>query len=135
FRPEGAAALLRLPMHELTGCEISLDDLPAALRSPDSLDRLVRNCKVDRLASKAVLLIEAGGGAIDVARLARGLGISTRQLERRFKDAVGLPPKLFCRIQRFQRVFQQIEAGRGWVETALACGYYDQAHLVRDFRD
>jgi AraC-like DNA-binding protein len=135
FRPEGAAALLRLPMHELTGCEISLHDLPAALRSPDSLDRLVRNCKVDRLASEAVRLIEAGGGAVDVARLARGLGISTRQLERRFKDAVGLSPKLFCRIQRFQRVFQQIEAGRGWVETALACGYYDQAHLVRDFRD
>src|SRR5689334_21270985 len=69
FRPEGAAALLRLPMHELTGCEVSLQDLPAALRSPDSLDRLVRNCKVDRLAREAVRLIEAGGGAVDVARL------------------------------------------------------------------
>ena len=135
FRPEGAAALLRIPMHELTGREIPLQDLPAALRTPESLDRLAQSCQVDRLVSEAVRLIEAGGGAVDVGGLASRLGVSTRQLERRFKESVGMSPKLFCRIQRFQRVFQQIEAGRGWVEAALACGYYDQAHLVRDFRD
>lgn len=135
FCPEGAAALLRLPMHELTGREVSLQDLPAALRTPESLDRLARNCKVDRLAREAVRLIEARGGAVDVGRVARRLGVSIRQIERRFKESVGLSPKLFCRIQRFQRVFQQIEAGRSWVGAALACGYYDQAHLVRDFRD
>ena len=60
--------------------------------------------------------------------------ISPRQLERRFKRQVGIGPKLFCRIQRFQRVFREIESGGNWVQAALACGYYDQAHLVRDMR-
>jgi AraC-like DNA-binding protein len=64
------------------------------------------------------------------------LGISSRQLERRFKSRVGLLPKLFCRMQRFQRVFQEIDEDRpNWVEAAMSCGYYDQAHLIRDFRD
>jgi methylphosphotriester-DNA--protein-cysteine methyltransferase len=55
-------------------------------------------------------------------------------MERRFKRQVGIGPKLFCRIQRFQRVFREIESGGNWVQAALACGYYDQAHLVRDMR-
>jgi AraC-like DNA-binding protein len=122
FRPEGLGALLRLPIHELTGREIPLSDLP----------RLAQTGEPDALIREAVRLIEAG---CDIARIARRLGLSTRHFERRFKNAVGLSPKLFSRIQRFQRVFHQIEAGRSWVEAALACGYYDQAHLVRDFRD
>jgi AraC-like DNA-binding protein len=62
------------------------------------------------------------------------IGISPRHLERRFKARAGIGPKLFSRIQRFQRVFREIETGGNWVEAALACGYYDQAHLVRDMR-
>jgi AraC-like DNA-binding protein len=61
--------------------------------------------------------------------------VSARTLERRFKRAVGLAPKLYARIQRFQRVFHELESGGNWVETAIACGYYDQAHLVRDMRE
>jgi AraC-like DNA-binding protein len=46
-----------------------------------------------------------------------------------------MSPKYFARIRRFQRVFHAMEhAGGGWVDAAAACGYYDQAHLIRDFR-
>jgi transcriptional regulator GlxA family with amidase domain len=69
----------------------------------------------------------------DVAEVAARLGVQARQLERRFKLRVGLSPKYFARIRRFQRVFPEVE-GAGWVEAAAACGYYDQAHLIRDFR-
>jgi AraC-like DNA-binding protein len=45
-----------------------------------------------------------------------------------------MSPKYFARIRRFQRVFPAIEEGSEWVDAAAACGYYDQAHLIRDFR-
>jgi methylphosphotriester-DNA--protein-cysteine methyltransferase len=63
------------------------------------------------------------------------LNMSTRQFERRFLTRVGLSPKLFCRIQRFSHVFQVFEAGRNWAQAAVECGYYDQAHLVKNFRE
>jgi len=70
---------------------------------------------------------------VDVARVAAHLGVSSRQLERRFQRCVGLSPKFFARLRRFQRVFPELEH-EGWVGAAAACGYYDQAHLIRDFR-
>jgi AraC-like DNA-binding protein len=69
--------------------------------------------------------------------------LSARQLERRFRHATGIPPKLFGRMRRFQRVFHALESPDGrwaespygrWADVALRCGYYDQAHLIRDFR-
>jgi AraC-like DNA-binding protein len=63
------------------------------------------------------------------------LGVSIRQMERRFNAGVGLPPKLFCRMQRFVQVFRAIGTQPNkWADTAVACGYYDQAHLIRDFK-
>jgi transcriptional regulator GlxA family with amidase domain len=67
--------------------------------------------------------------------MARGLGLSLRQFERRFQATVGLRPKVFCRIQRFNRISGMLEQPvRSWADTAAACGYYDQAHLIRDCR-
>jgi AraC-like DNA-binding protein len=153
FRPEGASRILRLPMHELTGAvtpldrvqprlSVQLDVLPQAgslqtlLAALDEL--LVRIAKpgleTGRL-SVAVTLATRAGGMLDVAWLAEQVGLSSRQLERLFKEHVGLPPKLFCRILRFQRVFQSMEReDRSWVDAALSCGYYDQSHLIRDFK-
>ena len=49
---------------------------------------------------------------------------------------MGLTPKLFCRVHRFQRVLATIERDGDidWPDVALACGYYDQAHFIHDFR-
>jgi AraC-like DNA-binding protein len=152
FRPQGAGQLLGIPMQELTGSMTPLGDLPCG---PGGLREVSNAGSVAELEA-AVLKLEKGAedrlvdeavrqlmapvvdpqGARDVGNLAARLGVSTRQLERRFKARVGLSPKRFARIQRFQSVFQRMgDDGAGWVDLAIACGYYDQAHLVRDFRD
>ncbi|MFN0168923.1 MAG: DUF6597 domain-containing transcriptional factor [Bryobacteraceae bacterium] len=71
-----------------------------------------------------------------VARTADLVGLSRRQLERRFQEQVGLPPKVYGRLVRFQRTlaFRRARPFAEWAEVALENGYYDQAHLVRDFR-
>jgi transcriptional regulator GlxA family with amidase domain len=74
------------------------------------------------------------GGLVSVDQLAYEAGISSRQLERRFLREVGLGPKMLGRIIRFQQVFRAVERdSAAWAEIAIACGYYDQAHLIRDF--
>ena len=78
--------------------------------------------------------------AVDAARLrerrqlATDAGISSRQLERRFLREIGVGPKLLGRILRFQQVFRAVERlDARWASIAVDCGYYDQAHLIRDF--
>jgi AraC-like DNA-binding protein len=74
------------------------------------------------------------GGLLSVDQLATSAGISSRQLERRFLAEVGIGPKLLGRILRFQQVFRAVEScDRSWALVAIECGYYDQAHLIRDF--
>jgi transcriptional regulator GlxA family with amidase domain len=92
--------------------------------------------EVERTAvSVAVEEMLRAGGLVEIGDVAAGVGLSPRQFERRFRAEVGLPPKLFCRIQRFQRIFQALESGPAkWADVAVDCGYYDQAHLIRDFR-
>jgi transcriptional regulator GlxA family with amidase domain len=95
-----------------------------------------RHGRRDGVVAEAVARLARAGAPFDTAALARRLGISLRQLERRFRNAVGLGPKHFSRMRRFQRVFQAIEQRRpGWANAAADCGYYDQAHLVRDFQE
>jgi transcriptional regulator GlxA family with amidase domain len=73
---------------------------------------------------------------MSIREIADHIGWSTRQLQRRCKDTVGISPKLFGRMQRFQGVFRTMEdAASEWVNAAVRCGYYDQAHLIRDFRE
>ncbi|HEX7252969.1 MAG TPA: helix-turn-helix domain-containing protein, partial [Thermoanaerobaculia bacterium] len=76
-------------------------------------------------------------GRRGISSLAREQGWSVRQLERRFLREVGLPPRLLARIFRFQRVLRATAAapGRDWVSIALECGYADQPHLIREFRE
>ena len=152
FRPYGAGPILNAPIHELTGCVAELNALaPRVWRELEQLDAtgpftaisgLLDRVMANRVSGSNDLMasitdeIASTGGAIDIAGLAAQAGLSSRQMERRFKSAVGIPPKLFCRIQRFQRVFQVMESERGsWIDAALNCGYYDQAHLIRDFRE
>jgi transcriptional regulator GlxA family with amidase domain len=69
--------------------------------------------------------------------LAAGVGTSVRTLERAFDETVGVSPKTLARIVRFRRALVLLDAPRraSFAAIALDCGYADQSHLVRDFRD
>jgi len=133
FRADGARRVFGVPMQELTDTFLPLDRFDA--RSVREAEALLHAGDEDFTIAESVRRATAAHGLVDIARLARDLHLSTRQFERRFRDAVGITPKLFCRIQRFQRVFREIEAGRDWITAAQECGYYDQSHLVNDFRE
>ena len=72
-----------------------------------------------------------------VLEVNRETGLSRRRFAQLFREQVGITPKLYCRLHRFQRIVQQIASGApvDWVEVALAGGYCDQAHLANEFRD
>jgi AraC-like DNA-binding protein len=72
---------------------------------------------------------------LTVSEAARRSGLSQRRFIRVFDEEVGLTPKLFYRVQRFQRVLRLVEDRREveWADVALECGFFDQPHLINDF--
>lgn len=71
-----------------------------------------------------------------VAETARQIVWSERRFSQVFREEVGLTPKVWCRIQRFQQAVRQLHLGADirWAELALDCGYYDQSHFANEFR-
>jgi AraC-like DNA-binding protein len=71
-----------------------------------------------------------------VKEMTRYTGWSERRFSQVFREEVGLSPKVWCRVQRFQRAVRQLHAGADirWSELALDCGYYDQSHFANEFR-
>ena len=154
FHPHGASSLLGIPLEELTGTSLPLHELSPELdrelsrirefrtnslqlaQADRVLQRFFLRTKAkDRIIGGAVSQILSSGGTLETSDLAFQLGVSTRQLQRKFKNEVGIGPKLLGRIQRFQRVFWAFESSADWVQVAIQCGYYDQAHLIRDFHE
>ena len=152
FRPGMAGAFLKAEAAELTDAEAPLEDLwgaparrlaermhearttadaaaalAAALRPPTPPDNVQR----------AVAAIAAAHGAVDVDQLARLAGLSPRQFRRRCREASGLTPKHLCRVLRFRRAVELAarEPGLKWSLVAVDAGYFDQAHLIRDYRE
>lgn len=74
--------------------------------------------------------------SLSIAQCAHSIGISERYLSRVFREHVGLSPKLFCRVWRFQSATRSLHQGVDipWADLALSCGYYDQSHFANDFR-
>ena len=81
--------------------------------------------------------LRATGGLLPVGELARELGCSRRHLISRFREQVGPAPKTAARLVRFQRTVRLLERhdGARFAEIAQRCGYYDQAHMNREFRE
>lgn len=72
-----------------------------------------------------------------VQELAHEAGLSRRRFSQLFREQIGLTPKLYCRLQRFQNMLKLIasSASVDWAQLALAAGYSDQAHLAHEFHD
>ena len=87
-------------------------------------------------ARPAVRLLLEARGAARIADVARSLGWSRRRIERVFSRELGIRPKLFARIVRLNAVLAGLDAAEraSAVDMALDAGYFDQAHLLRDFR-
>ncbi|HVQ37221.1 MAG TPA: DUF6597 domain-containing transcriptional factor [Pyrinomonadaceae bacterium] len=157
FHPGGTLPFLKVEMQELTNQVVELAALSRDLerkfvsrmdeahsipsprgkisRLEELLVDLMSNHKFEAKLVGLVGKIVARGGQVSVAELAHAAGVSSRQLERRFLSEVGIGPKLLCRILRFQQVFRAVERNdSGWAAVATDCGYYDQAHLIRDFQ-
>ena len=71
-----------------------------------------------------------------VSDVARSTGWSERRFSQVFREQVGLSPKIWCRIRRFQAAVKQLHAGVDvpWAKLALDCGFYDQSHFANEFR-
>jgi AraC-like DNA-binding protein len=97
---------------------------------------LSRHQQRDSILDYALTHLHTAPGTTTIAELTRTTGLSPRRLSERFNQYVGISPKLYCRIQRFQQALQQMHRGAEvpWAELALTCGYYDQSHFANDFR-
>jgi len=71
-----------------------------------------------------------------IAEVTDQIGLSPRRFIQLFSGQVGLTPKLFCRVRRFQQVLKLIHTAGDfdWVDIAANCGYFDQAHFIHDFK-
>jgi AraC-like DNA-binding protein len=135
--PLGAYRLFGVPVSELANRVVDLTEL-AVLR-PGHLDEdLLRLADAGPEPSGEVAQVwrrlHAAGGNVPIAALAAEVGWSRRHLVNRFRTQVGLAPKTVARILRFERLLRLLP-GTDLAEAAAVCGYYDQAHMNRDFRE
>jgi transcriptional regulator GlxA family with amidase domain len=154
FRPEALSAWLRLRGGELLDRACDLGELPGRLDRtlPEQLagapDRGARTAILWRhlaLASDRAVFDRRIRAAVDMAtsdgrarpaEIASAVGMSYRQLGRLFRERLGFGPKPLVRLGRFQRVLRELEGAerRTVASVAVSAGYFDQAHLARDFR-
>ncbi|AUX24933.1 AraC family transcriptional regulator [Sorangium cellulosum] len=125
------AGLVRERVLEARTPEAMLRALEAALAA-----RLVRPLARDPAVDFALAAFADPARARTVADVIGQLGMSPKRFIRTFAEQVGLTPKRYCRVQRFQQVLSAVERGErvSWAGVAAACGYYDQAHFIHDFR-
>jgi len=156
FKPGGAFPFLQMPASELNEQCVTLDDIFGSttrtvrdrlleLPTPEEKFDVVERWLLSRLAkplqrhpavnyATAQFLRAPAIGR--VSQVLNRIGYSQRHFNQLFTDEVGLTPKRFLRVRRFQHAIASIaeRTSVDWAELALSCGYYDQAHFVHDFR-
>jgi AraC-like DNA-binding protein len=154
--PIGARAFLGVPMHELASRAISLDDVlgARAVRLAERLheaegwparfellERELAARLADAVPAREVAWawsrLRATAGGVRVDEITGEVGWSRKRLGAAFREHVGLPPKVVARVLRFGHAVSllRVDDRPEWGEIAHRCGYYDQAHFNRDFRE
>jgi AraC-like DNA-binding protein len=158
FKPGGAAAFLDMPADELRdrvvefeaiwgNCTRELRERLLAASGPDAKFRVLQRFLLElfrksksgaaqeRRVSWALERFVRQPQTVTIRTLAHELGISHKHFIHQFRTRVGLPPKLFCRIRRFQQVLAKITSQQRveWADIAYDCGYFDQSHFIQDF--
>ena len=156
LKPAAAHILFGIEMNKFTDKVVPLDELKheklqalsKLISKADNFKQLV--VKTESMISEQLPLISAEAhlvnkatemifkhyGLLQINDLTTALHVSERQLQRLFKSYIGLPPKLFSRIIRFNGVFQNLERNdKNWIGLAVESGFFDQAHFIRDFKN
>ena len=157
FTPIGARQLLQLPMHLVSKRTTELTDLLgsqadrlveqlAEARDWRSrfvtldnflLSRIRRSEKATREIDWAWRQLDLSRGSIRVQKISEQLGWTRKRLVKAFRNEVGLPPKVLARVLRFRRALAEFNSKTisDFSQLAAECGYSDQAHMIRDFKD
>lgn len=132
------------PPEEVFGEEIRALEGALAPADPDAATALLDTFFLRRLSrgdgwpvfDQALATLVGAGGCVEIDAVARGAGVSVRQVERLFARYVGVPPKVVGRVVRFQAGLRMLmrDPGCALADVAIQAGYFDQAHFVRDFR-
>jgi AraC-like DNA-binding protein len=126
----GRAARLREQLLAAATPAVKLDTLERAM-----LDAW-KDSAVDAAIAFALRTFAERPHIAKIEAVANEIGLSSKRLVERFRTTVGMPPKRYCRLLRFQRALASAERGRevDWTHIAVDCGYFDQAHFIHDFR-
>ncbi|MFL5692257.1 MAG: DUF6597 domain-containing transcriptional factor [Ktedonobacteraceae bacterium] len=156
FKPGGAFPFLSLPASELRDTHVSLDMLWGATardlyeqllaaQTPETRFRILEQSLLAHLARSwsrhpavtfALSEFQNVSHMQTISAVTERIGLSQRRFIQVFYEEVGLTPKLFCRVRRFQEVLRLMGTGQRvkLAEIALASGYFDQAHFIHDFQ-
>ncbi|MDF2652135.1 MAG: transcriptional regulator, AraC family [Paenibacillus sp.] len=154
FKPGGLTAFTPYPIYELRDANIDLDLVfPSNLVSEMEqkladatnageriavvhkfLLSLLNQKKEDQLIMQVTRQIQQQTEALSIEQLAREFFISKRTLERKFKTLIGISPKSFANIVRFQRAIQLRKSGLNYLDIIQACNFSDHAHFANDFK-
>jgi AraC-like DNA-binding protein len=130
FKPGGAYPFLGLPLHELADSHVDLETL-WGLEARGLRDRLT---PVRHHPAVSEALAQLSQRAVPVGDLARQSGLSHRRFIELFRAEVGMAPKRFSRLRRFERAAVYARSNTpDWARLALDCGYFDQSHMIADF--
>lgn len=155
FLPHGFADLFQIDASEITdtlpdlfnmyereGTQLYQDianaiDFESKIQIVDNyfLQKLLVEDKTSQM-KKAIDIIVNSNGLIDMRELAIEVNMSWSSLERHFKKRIGVSPKMYARFKRFHYALALLNepSPRSWLEIAHKCGYYDQAHFIREFK-
>jgi AraC-like DNA-binding protein len=155
FRCGAAAAFFRERMDTIANAHVDLDDLVAVrfrgvreqlLEASGSRSRIAALCgwladvakdaSMPAAVAHAIAFLRDAPALARVAAVCRESGYSARRFGTVFREHVGMSPKRYARLQRFRAVLDSVQHGRRveWTRVAADCGFYDQPHLVREFR-